>query len=152
MPSHRLRNVCYATTAAMAAMLLLSACGGQSSRTDPDTDPDAAVQLSPAQFSDAMAEPGTFVLNVHTPDEGSIRGTDAKIPFDQLDARADELPADKSTPIAVYCLTGRMSALAAVTLSDLGYTDVTELKGGMEAWQENGRDLLKPGQAAAAPE
>lgn len=151
MPSHRLRNLCFATTVALAAVVL-SACGGQPSRTGPDNDPDTAVQLSPAQFAEAIAEPATFVLNVHTPDEGSIRGTDAEIPFDRLAKRADELPADRSTSIAVYCRRGRMSALATATLSDLGYTDVTELEGGMEAWQEDGRDLLKPGQAAPARE
>jgi len=103
--------------------------------------------VAPATFADVIAKPATFVLNVHTPDEGSIPGTEANIPFGRLRTRADELPADRSTPIAVYCRSGNMSAQATVTLGDLGYTDVIELEGGMEAWREDGRTLLLPDQA-----
>lgn len=123
--------------------LLLSACAGAPSATVDD----AVVTVAPAIFADIIAEPDTFVLNVHTPDEGSLRGTDARIPFDRLRARADELPADTSTPIAVYCRTGTMSSVATATVRDLGYTDVAELEGGMEAWRDDGRSVLPPGQA-----
>lgn len=129
--------------AALAAVILLSACGSDPS---PNAD-DTAVRVSPATFADVIATAETFVLNVHTPDEGSIPGTEANIPFDRLRMRADELPADRSAPIAVYCRSGSMSTQATVTLGDLGYTDVTELEGGMEAWRDDGRALLPPDQA-----
>ena len=129
--------------AALAAVILLSACGSDPS---PNAD-DTTVTVAPATFADVIAKPVTFVLNVHTPDEGSIPGTEANIPFDRLRTRADELPEDRSAPIAVYCRSGNMSAQATVTLGDLGYTDVTELEGGMEAWRDDGRKLLLPDQA-----
>lgn len=132
------------TIAALTAVILLSACG--SDPPSPTAD-DTTVRVAPATFADVIAKPATFVLNVHTPDEGSIPGTEANIPFDRLRTRADELPADRSTPIAVYCRSGNMSAQATVTLGDLGYTDVTELEGGMEAWRDDGRTLLLPDQA-----
>ena len=125
----------------LVAVLLLSGCAG-----DPVTDAEGApAKVTPALFADAVATPATFVLNVHTPDEGSIAGTDASIPFDRLRERADELPADKSRSIAVYCRSGNMSSQATVTLTDLGYSDVVELEGGMEAWRADGRTLLPPG-------
>ena len=37
-----------------------------------------------------------------------------------------------------------MSAVAVGTLRDLGYTDVVELRGGMDAWVADGRELLPP--------
>ena len=37
-----------------------------------------------------------------------------------------------------------MSAEAVATLQDLGYTEVTELRGGMDAWVADGRELLPP--------
>jgi len=129
--------------AALAAVILLSACGSDPS---PNVD-DTTVTVAPATFADVIAKPVTFVLNVHTPAEGSIPGTEANIPFDRLRTRADELPDDRSAPIAVYCRSGNMSTLATVTLGDLGYTDVTELEGGMEAWRDDGRTLLLPDQA-----
>lgn len=70
-------------------------------------------------------------------------GTDLAIPFDQIAARKSELPA-LTTPLAVYCRSGRMSAIAVQTLSGLGYTDVVELEGGMIAWEAAGRPLLPP--------
>lgn len=77
---------------------------------------------------------------MHVPDEGRIAGTDLLVPYDRV--RTDPgLPADRATPLAVYCLTGRMSADAGAALSDLGYTDVVELAGGMRAWQQDGRPL-----------
>uniref|UniRef100_UPI001E54987D rhodanese-like domain-containing protein n=1 Tax=Prescottella defluvii TaxID=1323361 RepID=UPI001E54987D len=74
-----------------------------------------------------MADDSTFVLNVHVPDEGTIAGTDAAIAFDEVSTHTASLPSDHGTTIAVYCLSGNMSATAATDLADLGYTDVVEL-------------------------
>lgn len=117
------------------AALLLAGCGGGEA-------PSRLV--GPTAFAQAVAQPGTVTLNVHTPDAGSIVGTDLAIPFDQLEARAAELPP-RSTPLAVYCRSGRMSVIAVKTLARLGYKDVVELGGGMEAWRAGGRRLLPPG-------
>ena len=45
---------------------------------------------------------------------------------------------DKGTSVTVTCASGRNSALAAVTLGELGYTNVSVLEGGMNAWREAG--------------
>ena len=39
-------------------------------------------------------------------------------------------------------MSGNMSATAAETLAAMGYSDIVDLRGGMEAWQAAGRDLL----------
>lgn len=128
-------------TLAIAWTVLASACGGSGSSEI--QSPDAAL-VEPTPFSAVVDAPKTFVINVHTPDEGSIAGTDAEIPFDQLERRAAELPADRSTPLAVYCRSGNMSITASQTLADLGFTDITELAGGMLAWEAEGLTLLPP--------
>lgn len=91
-----------------------------------------------------LADADTFVVNVHVPDQGAIAGTDAAIPYDEVRDRSAELPPDLDTPVAVYCKSGRMSAEAAATLQELGYTDIVELSGGMDAWIADGRQLLPP--------
>ena len=91
-----------------------------------------------------LADDDVLVVNVHVPDEGSIAGTDTAIPYDEVRTRETELPADLATPLAVYCKTGRMSAEAIRTLRDLGYVDVVELRGGMDAWVAEDRELLPP--------
>lgn len=100
--------------------------------------------LEPEGFADAIEVPRVVTINVHVPDEGSIRGTDQTIPFDRIKAMRAKLPAP-GTPLALYCRSGRMSAIAARTLTDLGYTTITELAGGMDAWAQSGRPLLPPG-------
>lgn len=90
-----------------------------------------------------MAAEDVTLLNVKTPYIGEIEGTDRYIPYDQLEARADELPADKSAELIVYCRTGNQSGIAAQILVDLGYTNVVNVDGGMVAWTGSGRELIE---------
>jgi len=75
---------------------------------------------------------------VHVPFESEIDCTDLSVPFDRVEDPAAGLPADRATPLAVYCRTGRMSAVAVDSLRRLGYRDVVELAGGMVAWDRAG--------------
>lgn len=92
--------------------------------------------LSPQEFDQFIQDEQVFVLDVHTPEQVHIPGTDAVIAFDQLAEKTAQLPQDKSTPIAVYCRSGGMSAEAVKTLAEMGYTNVFELEGGLQAYQE----------------
>ena len=109
------------------------------------TAPAGAALLVPAAFAGVVDDERTFVINVHVPDEGSIEGTDAAIPFDRVEAQRADLPADRDTPLAVYCRSGSMSAEAVAALTDLGYTDIVDLDGGMQAWTAAGFPLLPAG-------
>lgn len=100
-----------------------------------------SVLLDPLLFAAAVGEPGRTTINVHVPFEGSIEGTDSSIPFDQISTEAARLPADRGTPLAIYCRSGRMSAIAAAKVAGMGYRDVVELRGGMEAWAHEGLAL-----------
>ncbi|WP_298300425.1 rhodanese-like domain-containing protein [Hydrotalea sp.] len=42
----------------------------------------------------------------------------------------------KEEPIIVYCRSGNRSMQAAMILEQLGFTDVTNLSGGMLAWED----------------
>lgn len=96
--------------------------------------------LDPAAFETAMLDPATVSVNVHVPhQEIGIEGTDLAMPFDRIDAAS--LPADRTTPIAIYCRSGTMSAIAVQRLAELGYTDVVELEGGTDAWTASGRPM-----------
>ncbi len=126
-----------AVVAALAA--LVAACGGGQSDSAPAGE---SVLLSPLDFSRAISKRDVFLLNVHTPYEGEIEGTDAFVPYDKLRENAAALPANKSAPIYVYCRSGRMSAEAAVTLRKMGYGRVIDLAGGMVAWKAAGLTVL----------
>ncbi len=49
---------------------------------------------------------------------------------------------DTQRPVAVYCRSGRRSARAASLLSSQGLA-VTNLDGGVLAWQDAGKALVK---------
>lgn len=100
----------------------------------------AGIAVGVDEFAGRMAAPTAFVVNVHVPDSGGIAGTDVAIPYDRV-AGDDRLPEDPSTPILLYCKTGRMSEEAATSLMDAGYGDVVYLDGGMDAWTAAGRRL-----------
>ncbi len=99
--------------------------------------------VNPAQLHDMLANKDFTLVNVKTPYIGEIEGTDLYIPYDQLAARASELPADKGAKILVYCRSGVQSGQAAQTLLSLGYTNVWNLDGGMNAWQAAGYQLIQ---------
>lgn len=98
------------------------------------------VELDPNEFAAAVAEPDTVVVNVHVPYEGEIDGTDAFIRFDQI-VGDDDLPQDRRTRLVLYCRSGNMSAEAGAALIAAGYERVSHLEGGMNAWQDAGREL-----------
>lgn len=90
----------------------------------------------------AMLENKDFrLINVHVPFAGDLPNTDASIRFDEMASHLDQLPADKSAPIVLYCRTGPMSTRAARDLVGLGYTNVYNLVGGFTAWVEAGHPL-----------
>lgn len=98
------------------------------------------TNATPDEFAARLADPSVFVVNVHTPYDGEITGTDAFIPFDAVQT-SSELPDDMGRPILLYCRTGRMSTIAGTALIAMGYGNVTQLSGGMEAWGLSGREV-----------
>ena len=82
-----------------------------------------------------------FFVNVHVPYEGEIEKTDAFIPYDQIDQNLNKLPKNKNAKIVLYCKSGRMSAIVAKRLTELGYTNVYNHILGMHDWQSKGFSL-----------
>jgi hydroxyacylglutathione hydrolase len=55
------------------------------------------------------------------------------IPLNHLAERIDELPKDR--PLLVYCAGGYRSSIAASLLQQRGFTNVSEIAGGLAAWE-----------------
>ena len=99
--------------------------------------------ISQARLAQMLTRKDFLLINVHTPYEGEIAGTDLFIPFDRIAENLGKLPNDKSANIVLYCRSGRMSEIAAGTLSKLGYSNVSHVAGGMVAWQNGGHQVLE---------
>ncbi len=57
-----------------------------------------------------------------------------------LESTIAAVAPDKAAPILVTCANGLDSALAGATLTDMGYSEVSVLDGGMAAWRSDGLD------------
>lgn len=101
-----------------------------------DPGSSSVTLVSSAEFADLAKEDRAFIVDVHTPEQTHIPGTDALIPYDQILENKDKLPTDKSTPILVYCRSGSMSEQASKEIAELGYTNVYDLDGGTNAYKE----------------
>lgn len=100
------------------------------------TKNDAVKLVSPQEFANLAKDKNAFVVDVHTPEQTHIPGTDAIIAYDQILENQSQLPKDKSAPILVYCRSGGMSAQASQEIAELGYTTVYDLEGGTNAYKE----------------
>lgn len=107
------------------------------------TAPSAVRDITVAQLRTELAHKDFTLLNVKTPYIGEIQGTDLYIPYDQLQARASELPSDRSAKLVVYCRSGNESAIAVQTLARMGYTHIENVIGGMQAWTAAGGVLVQ---------
>jgi rhodanese-related sulfurtransferase/glyoxylase-like metal-dependent hydrolase (beta-lactamase superfamily II) len=93
-------------------------------------------RLDPLTFSEELSTAGApLVLDVRTSREyatGHIPES-LNIPLNHLEERLPELPRDRA--IAIHCAGGYRSSAAASMLAHSGFTRLTELAGGLTAWQ-----------------
>ena len=69
--------------------------------------------------------------------EGHLEGS-VPLPRGFLEMRIEEAVPDKSAPIVAYCAGGVRSLIAARTLKEMGYENVTSMSGGYTAWKNAG--------------
>jgi molybdopterin/thiamine biosynthesis adenylyltransferase/rhodanese-related sulfurtransferase len=75
--------------------------------------------------------------------EGHLPGA-VHVPRGFLESRIENVVADRSAPVVLYCASGGRSAFAAKSLAELGYTNVHSLAGGFTDWKRNGYEVVLP--------
>jgi rhodanese-related sulfurtransferase len=129
------------TTPETSTTTAASSSSSTSTSSSTTTTPAAYVNLKAAEFKKLVDDNNTFVVDVRTPEDVHIKGTDAVIPYDRIKENQNKLPADKNTVIAVYCTSGRRGEIAARDLAALGYLHIYNLEGGAIAWQKAGYEM-----------
>ena len=97
------------------------------------------------EFQTFIANPVVQLLDVRTRDEfdeGHIAGATLVDVNDSTFVEQAMAVIDKQRPVAVYCRSGRRSTRAANLLTSQG-CQVTNLAGGVMAWQDAGKALVK---------
>src|SRR5712671_7837957 len=82
-------------------------------------------------------------------EQGIIPGA-IHIPRGYLESRVEQYVPDYETPVVAYCAAGNRSAFAAETLQQMGYKNVTSLKGGFGAWKDAGLNFVVPRELTPA--
>jgi molybdopterin/thiamine biosynthesis adenylyltransferase/rhodanese-related sulfurtransferase len=78
-----------------------------------------------------------FLLDVREPHEVPIASLGAPlIPVGSLDSRVGEIPVSKDAEIIVHCRSGARSQKAALFLKNQGFTNVSNLAGGILDWAD----------------
>lgn len=116
---------------------------------------DAARQsLSPAEFNSKInASNNKLILDVRTPAEYELKHLNNSSNLDIYDEdlfTAGLQALDKEQPVFVYCKSGSRSSTAAAKLSDLGFKEIYELEGGIQAWTVNGLPVKEANKKAKA--
>ena len=94
------------------------------------------IQLSPTELKQWQDEGRAFhLLDVRTDEERAICTLPAAIhiPMNLIPLRQNELPND-DLPIVVYCHHGIRSLNVARYLAHVGFKNVANLQGGIDAW------------------
>ncbi len=85
---------------------------------------------------------GLVVVDVRAPGEREQKRIEGSlhIPLSRLLDRVAEIPADR--PVLVHCAGGYRSSIAASLLQRAGRTNVSELAGGIAAWEAAGLPMI----------
>lgn len=138
------RQICLMMLGAFIGLLLILAIQGEAAEvgTRVPVPGGAYTNVTALELKRMLEAKDFFFVNVHVPYEGEITETDAFVPYDKVEQQLHLLPAKKNAKIVLYCMSDRMSTIAAETLARIGYTNVWNLKGGMVDWRHRGYSLL----------
>ena len=103
--------------------------------------------------SETLITEGWVVLDVREVEEydQGVIPESILIPQGKIEETIEERIPNHDQPIIAMCAGGVRSAFAAVTLNELGYTNVVSMDGGFNLWKQQGRSwvssqILKPEQ------
>jgi rhodanese-related sulfurtransferase len=100
-------------------------------------------EVSPEQVRDMLARQDKAVyLDVREPNEwnlGHIPGA-IHLPRGNLESKIEAV-VERDQKVVVICARGNRSALAALTMKQMGYDDVASMARGMAGWSDIGGDI-----------
>ena len=116
-------------TLAFALMGCSSTGSAQNATSSSQVPSTIAPGVVSGDAAHTLVAAGIKVVDVRTPAEyasGHVPGA-VNIPFDEMPQRYTEV-GPPSTPILVYCKTGRRSGIAIGTLRQKGFTTIYDLQ------------------------
>jgi hydroxyacylglutathione hydrolase len=108
---------------------------------EPNHSYDDVTDLHPSEIWEKKSQ--LVVIDVRRPDEfngelGHVPGAQ-NIVLDTLPTQLDQIPKDK--PVVFYCVSGGRSGRACSFAVSHGFSNVFNMKGGMQLWHQLGFDV-----------
>jgi rhodanese-related sulfurtransferase len=125
-------------TAALGAVVL-AGCSSSTSASVETVESVVAAEIITTESSEV-------VLDIRTPEEfneGIIEGA-INIDFYANDFAVQLDTLDKDAHYVVYCRSGNRSGQASSIFEELGFTNVTEIDGGITDWSNEGLPVVVP--------
>ncbi|MCP3997539.1 MAG: rhodanese-like domain-containing protein [bacterium] len=127
------------TAIALAGALILGSCGGS-------TATDSKLELtSVSDVTEIVSAPPAdlVILDIRTPEEFGTGHIDGAINIDYYaaDFEAQLSGLDLTVPYVMYCNSGNRSSNALPLMDSIGFEEVYELDGGIQAWYLAGNQI-----------
>jgi phage shock protein E len=115
--------------------LFLTGCGSS----------DSTTNQSVGDFAKTISDESVVVLDVRTSGEFAAGHISNSINIDvETGEFANQVAnLDKTKTYAIYCQSGRRSAIAASQMVKLGFTSLYNLNGGIGAWAGAGQTVVQ---------
>jgi len=101
-------------------------------------------QINSDELIDFIELNDAILVDVRTEDEYNSGYIESSLNIDyfsnEFSVNADKL--DKSTPIILYCRSGKRSSMSANKISKLGFKEIYNLEGGILEWIEEGNAVV----------
>lgn len=95
--------------------------------------PPQVKQVSAGELHERLARGGVQLWDVRSPEERAVAAIPGSRLLDEA-ARAELLALDRATPLVFHCHHGVRSQAAAEFFVSQGFRDVSNLRGGIDAW------------------
>jgi rhodanese-related sulfurtransferase len=109
------------------------------------TMPADFYQVDPAGAQQQIENAKPLVIDVREAAEmakGKIAGS-LNIPIRDLPKMIAKLPDNKTAPILVYCQVGYRGGIGMTVLRTWGYTNVRNIRGGLDGWEKAGLPVVE---------
>ncbi|MCB9185395.1 MAG: rhodanese-like domain-containing protein [Flavobacteriales bacterium] len=136
-----MKQLAHFSTVVLLAIFMVSCSNGQNKT---GASNGIAENVNVEEFSKHIGN--AQVLDVRTPqewNEGIIEGATMANIYDQ-DFEAQLGKLDKEKPVAVYCKVGGRSGQAMAKMKEMGFKEIYNLKGGMDAWKGAKKPTVNP--------
>lgn len=135
-----MKQFSYIASVFVFTIFMASCSNGQNKAADGAIAENVNVEAFEKHISTAQ------IVDVRTPQEwngGVMEGAEMMNFYDK-DFKTQLEKLDKNKPVAVYCKVGGRSGQAVSMMKDLGFKEIYNLKGGMDAWKSANKPTVNP--------